>query len=176
MTMNIRISLIILVKSLLITMMPYAHAATICGADATTEWIYKLKGKRVALVVNQTSRIGNALLPDTLKKRNINIVAIFSPEHGFRGNNDAGAKVSNSIDSLTGIPIFSLYGSAKKPNPKQLANTDVVIYDIQDVGVRFYTYISTLHYIMEACAECNLPLLILDRPNPQGPAISYNFV
>jgi uncharacterized protein YbbC (DUF1343 family) len=127
-----------------------------------------IEGKSVALVVNHTSTYSQTHLVDTLLALNINIKAIFSPEHGFRGNHSNGAKVKNEIDSITHLPIISLYGKNKKPFPEQLAGIDVIIFDIQDVGARFYTYISTMHYIMEACAENNIQLIILDRPNPNG--------
>ncbi len=127
-----------------------------------------LKGKHVALVINQTSVVGNVSLLDLLLKNNINVVKIFVPEHGFRGNEDAGAKVDNTTDSATHIPVISLYGSHKKPGAKDLTDIDVVVYDLQDVGLRFYTYISTLEYCMEACAEQGKQFVVLDRPNPNG--------
>ena len=118
--------------------------------------------------MNQSSRIGNHLLVDTLLKAGVTIKKIFVPEHGFRGNADAGSHIGNSIDSATHLPIISLYGANKKPLPEQLADIDVVIYDLQDVGARFYTYISTLQYVMEACGENRKRLIILDRPDPNG--------
>ena len=127
-----------------------------------------LPSGRVAVVGNQTSVVGNVHLVDTLLARGVHVVKIFCPEHGFRGTAAAGAHVDNSVDAKTGIPIISLYGKNKKPTPEQLADIDYVIFDLQDVGCRFYTYISTLHYVMEACAEANIPLLVLDRPNPNG--------
>lgn len=136
------------------------------GAYNTSEYLPLLKGKRVAIVGNQTSEINNVLLPDTLLKHNVNIVKIFSPEHGFRGTADAGSHIKNGKDEKTGISIISLYGNNKKMKISDLADVDVVIYDLQDVGVRFYTYISTLEYVMEACAAARKPLIILDRPNP----------
>lgn len=138
------------------------------GADQLTNWIPSLKGKRVALVVNPTSIVGRRHLADTLLASGVQITAILAPEHGFRGNADAGEEIKDGIDTKTGLPVVSLYGNNKKPTPQQLANADVVIFDIQDVGVRFYTYISTLHYVMEACAENNKKLIVLDRPNPNG--------
>lgn len=138
------------------------------GANDMNEYLPILKNKKVALVVNQTSVVANTHLLDTLNKLKVQVVTVFGPEHGFRGNADAGEKVSNNIDAKTGIPVVSLYGKNKKPSPEQLKGIDVVIFDIQDVGVRFYTYISTLHYVMEACAENNVTLLVLDRPNPNG--------
>jgi uncharacterized protein YbbC (DUF1343 family) len=127
-----------------------------------------LKGKRVALLINQTSKINNTLLLDTLYSLKINITKIFVPEHGLRGQEDAGAHINNGKDSGTGIPVFSLYGKNKKPSAEQLKDVDVMIYDLQDVGVRFYTYISTLQYVMEACAEQHIQFIVLDKPNPNG--------
>ena len=123
---------------------------------------------RLAVVANQTSLVGNTHLVDTLLASDAVVTKIFCPEHGFRGTAEAGAHVDNSIDSKTGIPIVSLYGKNKKPTQEQLTDIDYVIFDLQDVGCRFYTYISTLHYVMEACAENNVPLIVLDRPNPNG--------
>ena len=140
----------------------------VCGAERMALYIKKLANKKVALVINQSARVGNTLLADTLLRLNINVVKIFVPEHGLRGQADAGANISGGIDSATGLPIISLYGNNKKPKPEQLADVDIIVYDLQDVGVRFYTYISTLQYVMEACAEQNKPLLILDRPDPNG--------
>lgn len=131
-----------------------------------------LAGKNIAIVGNQTSVIfkknGFIHLVDSLLSMGINITKVFSPEHGFRGEVDAGEKVLDGIDIKTGLPIVSLYGKNKKPTDEQLMGIDLVIFDIQDVGVRFYTYISTLHYVMEACAENDIPLIVLDRPNPNG--------
>lgn len=123
---------------------------------------------RLAVVANQTSLVGNTHLVDTLLASDVVVTKIFCPEHGFRGTAEAGAHVDNSIDSKTGIPIISLYGKNKKPTQEQLADVDYVLFDLQDVGCRFYTYISTLHYVMEACAEAGIPLAVLDRPNPNG--------
>lgn len=127
-----------------------------------------VKGKRVALLVNHTATVGRTHVADTLKSRGINLVKIFGPEHGFRGNAADGELIDNGKDSRTGLPVISLYGKNKKPTPEQLADVDVVIFDIQDVGTRFYTYISTLHYLMEACAENKKSVIVLDRPNPHG--------
>ena len=127
-----------------------------------------LVGKRVAIVSNQTSTIGNTHLVDTLFTLGIKIQKVFSPEHGFRGNADNGEKVHNEHDVKTGLDVISLYGHNRKPTKEQLADVDVVLFDIQDVGVRFYTYISTLHYVMDACAENKIPLIVLDRPNPNA--------
>jgi uncharacterized protein YbbC (DUF1343 family) len=138
------------------------------GAEQTNAYLPLLKGKTVALVVNQTSVIKGVHIVDSLKSLGISIKAIFAPEHGFRGNAEAGAHIKSGVDAKTKLPVLSLYGSKKKPSKQDLKGIDIVIFDIQDVGARFYTYISTLHYIMEACAENKLPLLILDRPNPNG--------
>ena len=138
------------------------------GAQRTEIYLPLLKGKNVAVVANYTSMIGKTRLVDSLINLGIAVKKIFSPEHGFRGKADAGELVNNSIDSKTGLPIISLYGNHLKPKSSELNGIDIVIYDIQDVGVRFYTYISTMTYVMEACAENNIEFLILDRPNPNG--------
>ncbi|MBK8681866.1 MAG: DUF1343 domain-containing protein [Bacteroidetes bacterium] len=140
----------------------------ITGADQTELYLPLLIDKKIAVVVNQTSMINNTHLVDSLIKRSIQVQKIFAPEHGFRGDHDDGASVQNGKDVSTGIPIISLYGTNKKPTAEQLKNIDYVIFDIQDVGTRFYTFLSTMHYVMEACAENNIPLLVLDRPNPNG--------
>lgn len=127
-----------------------------------------LNGKKIGIVANQTSIIDNVHLVDTLISLKQNVVKIFCPEHGFRGNADAGAKINNEIDEKTKLPLISIYGNNKKPSPEQLKNIDIMLFDLQDVGVRFYTYISTLHYVMEACAENKIPLIVLDRPNPNA--------
>lgn len=132
------------------------------------EYLPLLKNKSVGLVINHTSMVGETHLLDTLLSRNVSVKKIFAPEHGFRGTADAGAHINNEIDSKTGLPIVSLYGKNKKPSVAQLEGIDILIFDIQDVGVRFYTYISTLHYIIEAAAENSIPLLVFDRPNPNG--------
>lgn len=138
------------------------------GAEQTDQYMPMLKDKRVALVVNQTSVVGatHTHLLDTLKALGVNVCKVFSPEHGFRGNADAGETVKNGRDVKSGVPILSLYGNNKKPTPTQLSDVDIVLFDIQDVGARFYTYISTMHYVMEACAENNKPMIVTDRPNP----------
>ena len=144
----------------------------VVGANNTVSYLPLLAGKNIAIVANQTSVIfkknGYTHLVDSLLSLGINISKVFSPEHGFRGDVDAGEAVTDGIDLKTGLPIVSLYGKNKKPTAEQLIGIDLVVFDIQDVGVRFYTYISTLHYIMEACAENGIPLLVLDRPNPNG--------
>ena len=138
------------------------------GAWQTNEYLPQLEGKSVAMVVNQSSTIQSTHLVDSLLALGINIKTIFSPEHGFRGDADAGEKIDNSVDQATGIPIISLYGSYKKPTAEDLAGIDIIIFDIQDVGVRFYTYMGTMSYVMEAGAENGIPVIILDRPNPNG--------
>jgi len=138
----------------------------VTGADQLNLLLPKLKGKRVALTVNHTSLIGKTHLADSLVSLGVNIVKIFGPEHGFRGNAADGELVNDSVDTKSGIPLVSLYGKNKKPTPQQLADVDIMVFDIQDVGTRFYTYIGTMHYVMEACAESNKKLIILDRPNP----------
>ncbi|MEI8202898.1 MAG: DUF1343 domain-containing protein [Bacteroidota bacterium] len=140
----------------------------IVGAECTDQYFPKLMGKSIAIVANQTSLIGSTQVVDSLYSKHFSISKIFSLEHGFRGNQDAGSNISDYIDEKTKIPVISLYGTKKKPSKDDLSNVQVIIYDIQDVGVRFYTYISSLHYLMEACAENNIELMVLDRPNPNG--------
>lgn len=155
------------------------------AAQDLEEWIELLSGKNVAVVGNQTSVLrsgaksskGNwndpelvsySHLVDTLLSRNVKVTTVFAPEHGFRGTADAGAAIKDGMDTKTGLPIISLYGSNKKPSADQLNDVDLVLFDIQDVGARFYTYISTLHYVMEACAQLDKKVIVLDRPNPNG--------
>ncbi len=140
----------------------------VVGAAKTSDYLPFLQGKRVAMVVNQTSTIGSVHLVDTLQNLGVNVKKVFAPEHGFRGDHSAGAVIKNGLDVKTGLPVVSLYGANKKPTADMLKDIDVVVFDIQDVGVRFYTYISTMHYVMEACAELGKKVLILDRPNPNG--------
>lgn len=138
------------------------------GADQSSRYLPLLKGKKVALTTNHTALLsdGTTHLLDHLLAHQVDVVRLFTPEHGLRGTADAGARVKSGQDEKTGIPIISLYGRKKKPTPKDLQGIDIMIFDMQDVGTRFYTYISTLTYLMESCAEVGLPLLILDRPNP----------
>ncbi|WP_103071199.1 exo-beta-N-acetylmuramidase NamZ family protein [Aquimarina sediminis] len=148
----------------------------IVGANLTGEYIPILENKKVAIVGNQTSVIfrdsitnkNYTHLVDSLLSRNIKIQKVFAPEHGFRGKADAGELIADGKDIKTGLPIISLHGKNKKPSQQSLSDVDIIVFDIQDVGVRFYTYISTLHYVMQACAENNIPVLILDRPNPNA--------
>ena len=138
------------------------------GANSTEEYLPLLKNKKIALVVNQTSTIGKKHLVDSLLALNVTIVKVFAPEHGFRGTADAGADIKDGIDKKSGLPIISLYGKKEKPSPEDLFGVDYIVFDIQDVGCRFYTFLSTLHYVLEASAENNIPVLLLDRPNPNG--------
>ena len=136
------------------------------GAQNTEEYLHLLKDKNVGVVANQTSILDSVHLVDFLLSEKIAVQKVYSPEHGFRGDADAGEHVKSNVDAKTKLPVVSLYGSNKKPKKEQLLGIDVVVFDLQDVGVRFYTYISTLHYVMEACAENNIKLIVLDRPNP----------
>ncbi|MDC9524780.1 DUF1343 domain-containing protein [Pseudoalteromonas sp. Angola-30] len=161
----------------------HAHTAQttpIVGAAQYKHYLPQLQNKRVGLVVNQTSLVENTHLVDALLTKNITITKIFAPEHGFRGDHDAGAHVENAVDSKTGIPLISIYGKNKKPSAEALSEVDVIIFDIQDVGVRFYTYISSMHYMMEAAAEQGIEFIVLDRPNPNityvdGPILERQF-
>lgn len=138
------------------------------GAERTNLYFALLKNKNVAVVGNQSSMIGNTHLVDSLLAAGIQVKKVFCPEHGFRGVADAGENIKTYTDKKTGLPIVSLYGANKKPKPEQLKGIDIVVFDLQDVGARFYTYISTMHYVMEACAENNVEFIVLDRPNPNG--------
>ncbi len=144
------------------------------GANQMNAYLPLLQGKRVGIVANQTSVVFKSdntfytHIVDSLLSLKVNIKKVFAPEHGFRGKADAGELLKDGVDTKTGVPIVSIYGKNKKPSKAQLANLDIVVFDIQDVGARFYTYISSLHYVMEACAEANIPVMVLDRPNPNG--------
>ncbi|OHC87709.1 MAG: hypothetical protein A2546_03485, partial [Sphingobacteriia bacterium RIFOXYD2_FULL_35_12] len=138
------------------------------GADQTDKYLSYLKGKRVALLANPTTIVGDKHFVDSMLKKGVNIVKVFGPEHGFRGNASAGIKVADEIDLTSGVKVVSLYGPKRKPSKEDMADVDLMIFDIQDVGCRFYTYINVLSHIMEACAENGKELLILDRPNPNG--------
>ena len=140
----------------------------IVGAARFSEYLPSTEGQRIAIVANPTSRVGDVHLVDTLHALDVDIRTIFCPEHGFRGEAEAGAGIGNGKDLKTGIPIISLYGKQKKPSREMLKDIDVVIFDIQDVGARFYTYISTMSYVLDACAEYGIAFIILDRPNPNG--------
>lgn len=150
------------------------------GSEQMDLYLPQLEGKTVGVVANHSTIIGKVHLIDTLISRGIHISKIFSPEHGFRGEEDAGEIIKNHIDSITGLPVVSLYGNSKKPLSSDLQDIDIMLFDMQDVGVRYYTYISTMHYVMEACAENNIPVMVLDRPNPNGffvdgPLLDTNF-
>ena len=168
-------SIIVFIKInffLIVSLNIVAQNNTIIGIDKTEEYLPLIIDKNIAIVSNHTSQFikesKSIHLVDSLLKLNVQIKKVFAPEHGFRGNLDAGEKIINSIDEKTGIPIVSLYGKKRKPSFEDLDEIDVIIFDIQDVGARFYTYLSTMHYVMESCAENNIELIVLDRPNPNG--------
>ena len=138
------------------------------GAERMESYLPLLRDKKVGIVANHSTIIGSTHLVDSLIARKIDIVKIYSPEHGFRGEGDAGELIKSHVDVRTGLPVISLYGDNKKPTHKDFEDIDIVVFDIQDVGVRHYTYVSTMHYVMETCAEMDLPLVVLDRPNPNG--------
>jgi uncharacterized protein YbbC (DUF1343 family) len=169
--LRLRVKIVMIVVGLLtaqvVQALPFTEGIE-TGARQMKEYLPLLKGKKVALLINQTSVVDGKLLLDTLLSSGVQVVKVFVPEHGFRGTADAGAHISNEVDTRTGLPVISLYGKNKKPTKAQLADVDILVYDLQDVGVRFYTYISTLEYAMEACIESQKQLLILDRPNPNG--------
>jgi uncharacterized protein YbbC (DUF1343 family) len=144
------------------------YAEIIVGAAQFNKYLPLLQDKRVGITANHTSLIGQKHLVDTLLTYNINIIRIYAPEHGFRGKADAGDPIDAERDLTTGIEITSIYGKKYKPTPKQLEGIEIMLFDMQDVGLRFFTYLSTMHYVMEACAEQNIPVIILDRPNPNG--------
>jgi uncharacterized protein YbbC (DUF1343 family) len=163
-----RFKFLIVITLLCIYTFPGLTQEILPGARQLEEYLPLLKEKRVAVVANHTTLVGTKHLVDTLISLGININKIFCPEHGFRGDVEAGAHIGNYVDRQTGLPVVSLYGRNKKPKADDLQDVDIVIFDLQDVGVRFYTYISTMHYVMEACAENGKPVVILDRPNPNG--------
>jgi uncharacterized protein YbbC (DUF1343 family) len=158
----------IIVILIILFIRPLSRAQILTGAQQMDRYLPLLQGRSVAVFANPTSVVGNTHLVDTLLKKGIHVIKIFSPEHGFRGDADAGAKVGNQVDAKTGLPIVSLYGSKTKPTAGDLADVDIMLYDIQDVGVRFYTYIGSLQRYMEAAIENHRPLIILDRPDPNG--------
>jgi len=166
--MNFRFLIIIFLAIILTSCFSQISDEIKTGDERTEEYLPLIKNKKIAIVANHTSLIKNTHLVDSLLNLGINITKVFSPEHGFRGTADAGASIDNKTDKKTGLPIISLYGKNKKPNKEDLSDIDIVIFDIQDAGARFYTYISTMTYILEACAENNIPVIILDRPNPNG--------
>ena len=165
--MMAKIKQIICISLVLFTFSAQAQKLVL-ASERTDVYLHHLQNKKVGVVGNQTSMIANTHLVDSLLSLGIDVVKVFSPEHGFRGKEDAGAIIEDGIDVKTGIPIISLHGKNKKPKAEQLQGIDILVFDIQDVGVRFYTYISTLHYVMEAAAEFGIPALVLDRPNPNG--------
>ena len=140
----------------------------ITGAERTEVWLPLIKNKKIALLVNHTAMIGNRHLLDTMLELKIDVKKIFLPEHGFRGDADAGEQIKDGTDKKTGIPLVSLYGKTKKPTKEQMKGLDAIVFDIQDVGVRFFTYISSMHYMMEVCAEMGIEFIVFDRPNPNG--------
>lgn len=146
----------------------YAQDPIVIGAERFDQYLPKIANKKVGMVVNHTSVVGTSHLVDTLLAKGANITAVYAPEHGYKGNVERGMSISTYKDPDTGLTIYSIYGSRRKPTPEELKDVELMIFDMQDVGARFFTYISTLHYIMEACAESNIPLLLLDRPNPIG--------
>ena len=162
-----KIKQIICISLVLLTFSTQAQKIVLAG-ERTGVYLNYLQDKKVGIVGNQTSMIANTHLVDSLLSLGVDIVKVFAPEHGFRGTADAGAIIKDGIDSKTGVRIISLYGKNKKPKAEQLQEIDILVFDIQDVGVRFYTYISTLHYVMEAAAESNIKVIVLDRPNPNG--------
>lgn len=166
--MNRILILCTLLCSLLTTTQAQYASHVVPGAAQTSQYLPLLQNKRVALLVNQTATIGQTHLVDTLLKLQVRIAKIFSPEHGFRGQADAGEKVGNSTDKNTGLPVVSLYGQHRKATAADLQDVDVLIFDVQDVGARFYTYISSLQELMESAAANNKPIIVLDRPNPNG--------
>jgi uncharacterized protein YbbC (DUF1343 family) len=145
-----------------------AQEHIVVGAEDMSNYLPLLKNKQIAIVANQTSLVNGKHLLDTLTQLGINVKKVFCPEHGFRGTVSAGEKIADDVDSKTGIPVKSLYGNNKKPTTKDLQDIELVLFDLQDVGARFYTYISTMHYVMQACAEQNIAFVVLDRPNPNG--------
>ncbi len=158
------------VRAQVLAMQPGRSSNTtiVTGAERLEAYLHLLRDKRVAVIANQTSRVGGSHLVDTLLKRGVAVQCVFAPEHGFRGQAGAGEKIEDGRDQRTGLPVYSLYGKTKKPSTAQLAQVDLILFDIQDVGVRFYTYISTMHYAMEAAAEQGKAFIVLDRPNPNG--------
>lgn len=152
-----------------ITVLPVArNESIVVGAARTDAYLASLEEKRVAVITNQTGLIGATHLVDSLLALKVKVKKVFAPEHGFRGDADAGEHVKDGTDARTGLPLISLHGDNKKPKPEHLQDVDILVFDIQDVGVRFYTYISTLHYVMEAAAEQGKQVIVLDRPNPNG--------
>ena len=146
------------------------------GACQTSEYLPLLKGKKVGVVVNQSSYIESVSLVDTLISSGVELIKIYSPEHGFKGNREDGALIRGGQHYSEDIPVISLYGNSKKPSAENLANVEIMVFDLQDIGVRYYTYLSTMHYVMESCAEAGIPLIVLDRPNPNGHYVDGPFL
>lgn len=163
-----RINILFVFLFLFVSCNATENTEIVVGAEQHELYLSLLKGKNIGLVVNNTSLVGEVHLVDFLLSKEVQLTKIFAPEHGFRGDVSAGGKVEDGLDTKTGLPVLSLYGKNKKPSTEQLGGLDVVVFDIQDVGCRFYTYISTLHLLMEACAENDIPLVVFDRPNPNG--------
>jgi uncharacterized protein YbbC (DUF1343 family) len=163
-----KIFLLLLISAAMSGYGQQAAPRVLAGAERTHVYLPLIKGKKVGIFANHTALVGNTHLVDTLLRLGIDVRVIFGPEHGFRGDADAGEKVGNYTDARTGIPVVSLYGAKRRPSPEDLSEVDVLLFDIQDVGVRFYTYISSLEEFMEAAFEMGKPLMILDRPNPNG--------
>ncbi|MFV0506572.1 MAG: exo-beta-N-acetylmuramidase NamZ domain-containing protein [Bacteroidales bacterium] len=151
-------------------------AKVVVGAERILEYLPLIEGKKVGMVVNNTAVVGDKHIVDILLEKDVKIAKVFAPEHGFRGEADAGAHINDHTDKQTGLPVVSIYGKTRKPTSEMMKGLDVVLFDIQDVGVRFYTYISTLHNIMNACGEYGLPLVVLDRPNPNGDYVAGNIL
>ncbi len=177
---NISIIVILMMALVLTNCKNQNKSVLVTGADQTFSYLRYLEGKNVAITINQSSTIGMKPLLDSLLTLGTKVVKVFGPEHGFRGKASDGANIKNDTDEKTGIPIISLYGDHYKPSIEDLSGVDIMIFDIQDVGVRFYTFLSTLHNVMEACAENNIELIVLDRPNPNdfyvdGPVREENF-
>lgn len=163
-----RINLVLVFVVFLTSCVSAKNKDIIVGADRPSLYLPLLKNKNVGLVVNNTSLAGGMHIVDYLLEKEVSVSKIFAPEHGFRGDVSAGGKVEDGLDTKTGIPVLSLYGKSKKPTTEHLKGLDIVVFDIQDVGCRFYTYISTMHLVIEACAENNIPMVVFDRPNPNG--------
>lgn len=163
-----RINILLVFVFLFINCNASEKKQVVVGAEQPDLYLHLFGGKQIGLVVNNTSLVNKVHLVDFLLSKKVQVKKIFAPEHGFRGDVSAGGKVEDGIDTKTGLPVLSLYGKNKKPSGEQLSGLDMVVFDIQDVGCRFYTYISTLHLVMEACAENNIPLVVFDRPNPNG--------
>lgn len=169
---EIRKIAVVLLMFLTLGQIAFGQEGIVVGAERGAEYLPLLEGKKIGVVTNHTGRVGDMHLIDYLLAEGVDVVRVFAPEHGFRGSADAGEKVQNEVDPKTGLDVISLYGKRKKPAVQHIKDLDAVVFDIQDVGVRFYTYISTMHYAMEACAEQGKLFVVLDRPNPNGYYVS----